>query len=470
MAVKIAILENCRKLTFTDKLLALCVGGAAVLVATPLHAVQLGDVDTDNQVQTNTGAYIDSLCPKMAAIQESLTDAQTRLLGRCGGAKFNQRGEGFKLSETSDVLQRLSPEESLTAGSNRTDTALRNQLETRFSNVRAGVSGINIGGIQWSDQTGGTAGADDFSRWGFFLNGVYGTGDKDADKNENQFDFDGYGITTGIDYRLTGNMVAGIAYGYADTDADIDDEKGSVSSSAAGTGQGDQSSKSNTVVLYGTYFEENIYFDGTVGFSSIDLEGERSIAYGLVNQTALMDTDGEQFSFSFGGGYNHHLGGAWNARYYARLDYVDIEIDGYRERSKEDTAAGVDPFNPDTDKDSLIMEIGDQDIESLQSVLGMDFTYIVSTGFGVLTPYAKVQWHHEFKDDSRRITAKYIFDPTNDILRFTSNAADEDYFGLSLGINSVLREGMQIFANYDTVLGLDNVSHHLFTAGLRVEF
>jgi len=459
-----------RKHTFTRSFLAFTPGVAAMLLSAPLLAVDLGEVDADNEVQSATGSYIDTICPKMAIIQDRLTEAQTRLFRRCGGAKFNQEGEGFELSETSDVLQRLSPEESLTAGSNRTDTALKNQLETRFSNLRAGVSGINIGGIQWSGDTGGTAGADDFSRWGFFLTGTYGTGDKDADENENQFDFDGYGITTGIDYRLSDHLVAGIAYAYADTDADIDDEGGAVSSSSTGAGRGDQSSKSDTLALYGTYFDENIYFDGSLGYSSIDLEGERSIQYGLVDQIALMDTDGEQISLSFGGGYNHHLGGAWNARYYARVDYLDIEIDGYRERSKENTVEGSDPTDATTDKDSLIMEIGDQDIESLQSVLGLDFTYVVSTDFGVLTPYARAQWHHEFKDDSRRITAKYVFDPTNDVLRFTSNAGDEDYFGISLGVNSVLRDGMQIFANYDTVLGLDNVSHHVFTAGLRVEF
>jgi len=459
-----------QKHSFTRKLLAIALGIVAMLLTAPLLAIDLGDVDTDNEVQTATGSYIDIICPKMAAIQERLTEAQTRLFRRCGGAKFNQEGEGFELSETADVLQRLSPEESLTAGSSRTDTALKNQIETRFSNIRAGVSGVSIGGIQWSGQTGGTAGADGFSRWGFFLNGVYDTGDKDADKNENQFDFDGYGITTGIDYRLTDHLVAGIAYSYMDTDADINDKKGTVSSSSAGAGKGEQSSESNTVALYGTYFDDNFYIDGSFGYSSIDLDGERSIQYGLVDQTALMDTDGEQITFSLGGGFNQKLGGAWNARYYARLDYVDVEIDGYREKSKETTAAGADPLDVTADKDSLIMEIGDQDIESLQSVLGLDFTYVMSTDFGVLTPYARAQWHHEFKDDSRRITAKYIFDPTSDEMQFRSNAADEDYFGISLGINSVLREGMQIFANYDTVLGLDNVSHHIFTAGFRIEF
>ncbi|MBE9538525.1 MAG: autotransporter outer membrane beta-barrel domain-containing protein [Proteobacteria bacterium] len=458
------------KRTFTRKLLAYVPGVVAMLLTAPLLAVDLGEVDTDNEVQTATGSYIDIICPKMAGIQPQLSEAQTRLFRRCGGAKFNQEGEGFELGETADVLQRLSPEESLTAGSSRTDTALKNQIETRFSNLRAGVSGVSIGGVQWSDQTGGTAGADDFSRWGFFLNGVYDTGDKDAEENENQFDFDGYGITTGIDYRLSNHLVAGIAYSYVDTDADINDRKGAVSSTGTGAGKGEQSSESNTVALYGTYFDNNFYIDGSFGYSSIDLEGERSIQYGLVDQIALMDTDAEQITFSLGGGFNQQLGGAWNARYYARLDYVDVEIDGYRETSKETTAAGSDPLDAAADKDSLIMAIGDQDIESLQSVLGLDFTYVMSTDFGVFTPYARAQWHHEFKDDSRRITAKYIFDPTDDIMRFRSNAADEDFFGISLGVSSVLREGMQIFANYDTVLGLDNVSHHIFTAGFRIEF
>ena len=116
------------------------------------------------------------------------------------------------------------------------------------------------------------------------------------------------------------------------------------------------------------------------------------------------------------------------------------------------------------------MQVFDQDLESLQSVLGVNFTYVASTDFGVLTPYFTAEWYHEFEDDERNITAKYVFDPTNDVLRFRSNGADEDFFGISLGVNSVLKGGAQLFLNYDTVLDLDDVTQHIFTAGVRYEF
>ena len=447
---------------------------AALLLPLPLHAVQLEDLG-ENEVQIQTGAYVDTICPQMAGMAPELNDDELRLLNRCGGAKFNQEREGFGLDDGSGVLQRLSPEETLTIGSGRTDTALKDHLDTRFQAIRAGISGVSVGGVgdlqlDGDGLTGGTAGSDQFSRWGWFLNGVYTTGDKDARGNENQFDFDAYGLTTGLDYRFSGNWVGGIAYGYVDGEADIDDRQGSVSSGEVRAGEGTQDSESHSLVLYGTWYSDNLYFDGSLGFSSVELEGERSIQYGNVNQTATMDTDADQVAFSFGGGYNHNWGSAWNARYFGRLDYVDVEIDGYREEPVARSAEGADPSDPTQDLDSLIMDVFDQDIESLQSVLGINLTYVANLNWGVLTPYATAQWHHEFKDDSRRITAKYVFDPTNDVLRFNSNGPDEDFYAVSLGFNSVLRGGTQLFLNYDTVLGLDDVTQHVFTAGIRLEF
>lgn len=462
--------------------LASCLALAILGPGHPAQAQQVGDngrlgeVPADNEIQHQTGTYIDTICPQMAALnaQGQLNAPQQRLLNRCGGAKFNIGREGFTEDDATGVLQRLSPEETLTIGSSHTDTALKDHLGTRFSALRAGITGAAIGGVAQSGHdnhhTGGSAGVDDSAPWGVFLNGVYATGDKDADENEDQFDFDAYGFTTGLDYRLSDALVLGVAYGYVDTDADIDDGKGAVSSGGGGAGESEQETESHTIALYGTWYSDNIYLDGSVAWSQSDIEGERSIQYGLVNQSAEMSTDADQLAVSIGGGYNHHLGGPWNMRYYLRSDYVDAEVDGYRERARQSSADGADPANPAADLDSLIMQVDDQDIESWQSVLGVNLTYVQSIEYGVLTPYVSAAWHHEFEDDSRLITAKYVFDPTNDVLRFRSSAADEDFFGVSVGISSVLANGTQWFVNYDTVVDLDNVSQHIFTGGVRVAF
>ncbi|MBN7795000.1 autotransporter outer membrane beta-barrel domain-containing protein [Parahaliea mediterranea] len=459
----------------------LCLAAGIAGLVLPAQAQQvgddgkLGDVPADNEVQHQTGTYIDTICPQMAELnrQGQLNAPQQRLLNRCGGAKFNIGREGFTEGDATGVLQRLSPEETLTIGSNHTDTALKDQLGTRFSALRAGVTGVSIGGVAQAEHgiyTGGSAGVDDGAPWGFFLNGVYSTGDKDGDENEDQFDFDAYGLTTGLDYRLSESLVVGVAYGYVDADADIDDGKGAVSSGNGGAGDSEQDTETHTLALYGTWYSGNVYFDGSVAWSQSEIDGERSIQYGFVNQAAEMSTDSDQLAISVGGGFNHHLGGPWNTRYFLRSDYVDAEVDAYRERARQRSAEGADPANPAQDLDSLIMQVDDQEIESWQSVLGVNLTYVQSVDYGVLTPYVTAAWHHEFEDDSRLITAKYVFDPTNDVLRFRSSAADEDFFGLSVGVSSVLANGTQWFVNYDTVLGLDDVSQHIFTGGFRVSF
>jgi len=46
---------------------------------------------------------------------------------------------------------------------------------------------------------------------------------------------------------------------------------------------------------------------------------------------------------------------------------------------------------------------------------------------------------------------------------------DRDYFSLALGMSSVLKGGTQAFAGYEAVLGLEDITNQVMTAGLRLE-
>ena len=47
---------------------------------------------------------------------------------------------------------------------------------------------------------------------------------------------------------------------------------------------------------------------------------------------------------------------------------------------------------------------------------------------------------------------------------------DRDYGELGLGVSSVFKGGGQVFFSYDTLIGFENLTSHLFTLGGRIEF
>jgi uncharacterized protein with beta-barrel porin domain len=302
-----------------------------------------------------------------------------------------------------------------------------------------------------------------FGRLGVFVNGTLAIGDKDSTSREAGFDFDTLGVTAGVDYRFTNNFVLGAAFGFASTDSDIDPSGGG----------GDLDTKVYNGALYGTYYLQDFYVDGiaSFGWSSFDLS--RNIFYSIpglgdnlapagrptiVNQTAKGDTDGGHFSVGLGAGYDFRFGGL-TVGPRGRLNYFKLDIDHFRE-SIDGTADGF----------GLALEYEGQIVESLMTALGGQASYAVSTRLGVLVPQVLVEWVHEFLDDRRPITARYVNDPLQVPIRFTTDVPDRDYVNVGFGLSAVFPRGASTFFYYQTALGLEDATKHEFVLGLRLTF
>jgi outer membrane autotransporter protein len=110
--------------------------------------------------------------------------------------------------------------------------------------------------------------------------------------------------------------------------------------------------------------------------------------------------------------------------------------------------------------------------------LGARASYAFTTGIGVVTPYARFDWQHEFENDTSAIRGSFVNGgqgsvpgaaAANDIL-IPLDDPDRDFFNLSLGVASVFPHGISAFVDYLTVLGLDDISLHQFVGGVRFEF
>ncbi len=429
-----------------------------VLLAASANVAQA----TQNGVQAATFEVVSTICPQMGQLNSEglLDETQQQLFFRCRelvqtnlelqGAQDLPNSLRLSEDEFNEAVQRIAPEETEVMGAGATDTSqdqLTN-LGSRMQVLRTGLSNNSLAGISWSGDSlsGLSTGDSNMSRWGMFINGIYGTGEKDPTREEDGFDYDAYGITLGLDYRYSDTTVAGVALGFSNSDVDLDNNFGEFDTDGY------------SLSLYGTYYLENWYIEGSLTYGDYDYEGERRITYSSnnpgvagTNQVVESDTDGEQLGYSLGAGYNGN-NQQWHYHLFGRVSGIDADVDAYTETGSE-----------------LAMRVEDQDVDSLQAILGGQLSYASSQDFGVFMPFISVEARHEFDDESRRIRARYRFDPTNTNFSFLTEDADEDFYLLSVGTSFIMKNGTQVFFNYDSVLDLDDVDSDTLTLGVRFE-
>jgi outer membrane autotransporter protein len=442
---------------------------SGIAVASPAVAGELRNQPGLTPFQQSMAGAIDVVCPKLVASASTLNTEQTDLRLRCTEMKQNAnalQGSGattFSLGlsnqQLNDALGVLSPEEAaaqsqlgINGGNNQART-----IGARLSALRGGARGFGVGASRQtpapvyalvddlrvvSDASPSALAASDMGgRLGAFVNGRLTFGDKDGTTREQGFDFISGGVTGGVDYRLTDNVVLGVALSYTRSAADMDFNLGETTTDGYG------------IAIYGTYYVGGFYLDAHAGFEWQEHETERRIVYSIFDRTARGTPSGQQYTLNLGAGYDVRMG-ALTVTPYGRAEFVHIDIDSFTERG----AGGLNLF------------IDKQTADSLQTALGGRVAYAINVPFGVLVPQISAEWRHEFLNDDRTIAAKYAVDPFNTFFFIPTDRPVRDYFALSVGASAVFARGISSFVNYETALGLRDVTNHAFTGGVRLEF
>ncbi|MCU7880968.1 MAG: autotransporter domain-containing protein [Candidatus Thiodiazotropha sp. (ex Lucinoma aequizonata)] len=379
-------------------------------------------------------------------------------------------------SSTRTALFQITPESATKA--NKTtrqggETQTRN-IGSRITALRAGARGLSFRGLdlQIDDQNlpikmlvqsykdgsrhGGVTSADNpllASRLGVFITGDIATGSKDETDLESGLDFDTYGITIGADYRITNQFILGGAVGYIDTNAELENN-GS-----------DLDTQGISLSLYGTYYsEQNFFVDFSATYGSNDFDQKRYIVYQLagladINQELKADYDGDMASLFIGSGYDFNQGVlTFGPR--ADLEYVKSDVDGFTEEISDPSAPGG----------GWATRISATDQRWLTLNLGGKISYTHSVDWGVLIPYARLDWLHEFKDDSQIITAHFVSDPAANAIQIETDNPDRDYLQLRFGTSAQFQNGVVGFINFGSILAHSDWNAHTISAGLRMEF
>lgn len=442
----------------------------------PLGAqADLNNVPGMTEPQSAAAAAIQTVCPVLVANQSSLTPVQLDLQQTCTAmvqTSNQQQGSGgttFSLGITEAelrlALQGVAGEEAATQGTNSVEIAPRGTaraIGARLGALRQGASGISVSSLQLNDngnsinladllpERGGGAG-ESGSALGGFLNANYHFGDKDETSREEGFDFKNFGLVGGIDYRFSAQFVAGGAVNVNYTDVDITTFP-----------DGDAKTLSTGLTLYGSWYSRDaFYVDGHLNVTFNDYETRRNIfipsnnpSIAAIDRTAKADTDGVQYSAGLGAGWNIQQD-ALTITPNISLSYLKLGIDPYQETG----AAGLE------------LKVDHQDLKSLQSSLGVQLAYAVSTEKGILQPNGHIAWVHEFDNDSRSITARYLHDPF-DLSTFSvpTNDPDRNYYTLGAGLSGTFAHGLMSFVSIEGVAGLKQVTNIGVLAGVRMEW
>jgi outer membrane autotransporter protein len=394
---------------------------------------------------------------------------------------------GGQTTSVQNGLEQMAGVETTALGGDKVKRAIQfGNISARLAALRGGATGLlvkgrtlepdeplpgprvaSISGTQLAAAPG-TADSSDpatslaaLGRLGVFLNGSYSWGDVDATDREAGFDFDAWGFSAGVDYRLTPSLVLGAAFGYTATSADYTQNGGKVDvDDFAGS-------------LYGTYYvTDKFYVDGILSFGYDTYSLSRRIVYSIptvppgtgvtnVNQTAQSDPDGYYFAVGVAGSYDFNWG-ALTVGPIARLNYLNTKVNGYTE-----TISGTAPGF------GLGLDVQSQTIESLTSGVGLQATYAINTPIGVLLPQVAFEWQYEFLDNARPIKAHFINDPTpssQTTISWDTDNPDRNFFNIGAGVTMTFARGIAAYVYYETILGLDRVSEQRVAGGVRVSF
>lgn len=295
----------------------------------------------------------------------------------------------------------------------------------------------------------------DQGSWGFLMSVQTSETERDETDNETGYESDLQGILAGADYRFNDSLITGFALGYTTDEAEYDNNSGELET------------KNRSLVAYFTFLPgANAYIDGYIGSASLDFESEREIEFQgtpgspvSFGGTATGDYKGDQTMAGISAGYDWYFGNLSVGGFVA-FDVSDTEIDGY----DEDGETGFE-FSYD-----------DQEIESSLRTVGINVSYDIDQGWGVLVPTFSISKVHQSQDDKRDFALQPSFipdgvtTPAAQTTLFTeTDAPDRDYILASVGVIAALNNGTQIFATYEELSSHDFLETWSLSVGVVIE-
>jgi outer membrane autotransporter protein len=313
--------------------------------------------------------------------------------------------------------------------------------------------GIAAAGGRLSDQDEEREVAN-FAGVSFFLTFDSGQIDRSASDFESGFETGTRGVLFGADRFFSEAVVVGVAGRYAEMDTDFDGGAGTLDSSEL------------SLLLYqNVTLGESTYLDTHLGLGRLSYESTRAVRYSLVldagqpseqtvnvSTVATAETEGSQLNAGAKLSRDLTLGSV-TVSSMCGVDYVGSGIDGYEEE----------------DPEGLALAYESQAIRSLTSNLGLGISRAFRRDWGVLSPEIVGEFVHEFEDDSRVLTTRFVQDTNGYPLLVRTQGPDRDYFHVGGSVSAIMPNGFVVFADYRGLMGHSWLDDHAVSAGIRME-
>ncbi|WP_422403825.1 putative Ig domain-containing protein [Pseudomonas sp. GZD-209] len=274
----------------------------------------------------------------------------------------------------------------------------------------------------------------------FWTDGFVNTGSNRA-RGADDNSFTTYGLSAGMDYRLSPRAVVGFGIGYGNDRTDV--------------GEHDSRSEGDALGL-AAYLSVNplseVYIDALLGYNRIRFDARRYVTADPSNGYAHGSRDADQLFASLTASYEYRHGPLSLAPY-ARINGSYTRLDAYSERG-----GGV-----------YGLSYEEQDLRYVTSFLGLRSGYDIQTNVGVLTPRVSLAWGHNFsRNEDYRM--RYTDQGSDGLLyRLSPDPQDSNFMDLDLGLDLSLGRAWRVGLSYKTALGSDERSE-MFRIGLDGRF
>jgi len=368
-----------------------------------------------------------------------------------GGAASVQAAAASILNRT--LLGRL--DETRTEGQSSAPKQASSLVANPFGLMMPGFAG-GLGMTSPSAQAGGAAGGQGGGMFGFSSErwkglGLFASGLVESlSRNDTTFQ-EGFrssilGFTVGGDYRFSKQVTAGMAFTYSNTNGDF--RQG-----------GNFSNNGYELTLFSQYLPtERTFVQMTGGYGRhsylVDRRNSLTLSNIAVNGFSSSNSNADVLKLGVLAGYDIPVG-MFTVGPRAGFNFSHTHILGYDEQGNT----------------GMELRIGDQYVNSSQSVLGVQGQAAISTGLGVLVPQVNADYIHEFANSQRFLTAQYVQDfsaaPTR--FRFQNDVPVRNYFNIGTGLLMVLPNGWQPFVNFRVMAGNQQFNNYAGTFGVRIE-
>jgi uncharacterized protein with beta-barrel porin domain len=228
------------------------------------------------------------------------------------------------------------------------------------------------------------------------------------------YSFSSSGGLVGGDYRINEHLVLGLAGGYIDGAAYTNSNGGTLfGSTTVGSGGARTLSESLRYGAYATAFTDDLHGSFYLGGAQDYFDTSRNIAFPGFSNTATANPTGSELNIDSEAGYDFRIALA-KVSPFIGFSYDRLSVGSFSEQG-----AGA-----------LDLNISPQTAESLRSRLGAQVSRAFLTGESMLTPYIRLGWQHEYRNQSRPIQAQFAGQGGN---VFSVNTADVARDGALLG-------------------------------------